>query len=368
MQRERERARVGSEDVGGAVALVHVAVDHQHALGEPVAAQRGDRHGDVVEEAVAARERVPGMVRAAAEVQRHAVLQRMPCRRDRAGDRPAPALDQLGRPRQPEAALLAHRQPTVADAREQVAVVHRAQLLPPDRARLVQLAGAHEPVRDDALREQLVLVERELVARRQREAPAVVGPDVHLGVRLDRHGATSSYGPEHRRGHGRVRRDRRGARARAGPSRLCRRAGRPPRRAAARARRRAAAGAWRRRAGRAVRPDRRGRAACARGAARGRRARGRRRLQQRRLRHGVDAAGGGPRARAGRRAGQRRGGAPPHRRIPGADGRARGGRDPERRLDGGVPAAARASRPTPRARRSCSRSPRRCTRSWAAPA
>ena len=51
-----------------------------------------------------------------------------------------------------------------------------------------------------------------------------------------------------------------------------------------------------------------------------------------------------------------------------ADGRPRRGRDPQRRLDRRVPAAARASPPTRRARRSCSRSPRRCTPSSAAPA
>ena len=146
VQRERERARIVGEDVRRPVALVHVAVDHQHAVGEPVAPQRRGRHRDVVEEAVAAREVAPGVVRAAAEVHRDVVLDRVARGRDGARDRAAPALDQLARPRQPEAALLADRQAAFADAREQAAVMDGGELVPSRRDRLRSTSsGAANP-------------------------------------------------------------------------------------------------------------------------------------------------------------------------------------------------------------------------------
>ena len=123
VQRDREGVRVRAEQVGGAVALVDVAVDHQRPLGEVLGAQLAERRDDVVEQAVAAREGAAGVVGAAAEVHGDAALQRVPRRRQRAGHRAPPALDQLGRPGQPEPALLAHAQLAVADAPQQLGVV-----------------------------------------------------------------------------------------------------------------------------------------------------------------------------------------------------------------------------------------------------
>ena len=108
VQRERERVRVRPEDLRGAVALVDVAVDDQHAPHQPLGAQPRHRHRDVVEQAVAAGEVAARVVGAAAEVHPDAVLQRPPRRGQRPADRPPPALDQHLRPRQPEPALLAH--------------------------------------------------------------------------------------------------------------------------------------------------------------------------------------------------------------------------------------------------------------------
>ena len=77
MERERERARVLGEDLRRPVALVHVAVDDDRAVDEPLAPQLGERDGDVVEQAVAPGEVVAGVVGAAAEVHRHAVVERV---------------------------------------------------------------------------------------------------------------------------------------------------------------------------------------------------------------------------------------------------------------------------------------------------
>ena len=68
MQREREDRRIAAKDGGGAVALMHVAVDDRGARDDAVALQhrRGDR--DVVEHAVALAAVAKGVVGAAGEV------------------------------------------------------------------------------------------------------------------------------------------------------------------------------------------------------------------------------------------------------------------------------------------------------------
>ena len=69
----------------------------------------------------------------------------------------APALDQLGRPGEPQTPLLAHGQPPLADAGEQPGVVHGREVGPLRRARLVHLVGPRQPVGDDTLGEQAYL-------------------------------------------------------------------------------------------------------------------------------------------------------------------------------------------------------------------
>jgi hypothetical protein len=65
-------AAVGGEDRAGAVAVVHVEVDDEGAAVEAERALLGDRDGDVVEDAEAAAGGGAGVVKAAAEVDRHA--------------------------------------------------------------------------------------------------------------------------------------------------------------------------------------------------------------------------------------------------------------------------------------------------------
>ena len=181
MQRERERVGVAAEQVGGAVALVDVAVDDERALHEAARAQLRERADDVVEQAVAAREGAAGVVGAPAEVHRDPVRERVPGRLHGARDRAEATLDQLGRPRQAEPALLAHAQLAEADAAQQLAVVHALEQRPCDGLGLVDLLRGREAELEDAPAQQRVLGEREAVTRWQRETRAVVSPELHLG-------------------------------------------------------------------------------------------------------------------------------------------------------------------------------------------
>jgi AAA ATPase domain len=96
VQRQGERVRVGGEQLGGAVALMNVAVNDQGTAGETTRAQRIAGQSDVVKQAVAAGEGMPRVVRAAAEVDRHTGPQRLLAGQHRAvRDAPA-ALDERG--------------------------------------------------------------------------------------------------------------------------------------------------------------------------------------------------------------------------------------------------------------------------------
>ena len=142
VQRQREGVGIRTEDLRRAVALVDVAVDDDRALRQPFQPQTGERHRDVVEQAVAAGEVVAGVVGAAAEVHPDPVLERPPRRRQRPADRPPAALDQHFAPRQPEPALLADRHLTGPDPVQQVAVVHVGEPFPRHG---VALAHGHRP-------------------------------------------------------------------------------------------------------------------------------------------------------------------------------------------------------------------------------
>ena len=127
VQGHRERLGVGGEDLRGPVALVDVAVDHERAPGGAVGAvgaHAGERDGHVVEQAVAAGEVVAGVVRAAAEVHADAARQGAARGGDGARGRAPRALDERRRPRQPEPALLAHRQRAGAQALDQRGLLH----------------------------------------------------------------------------------------------------------------------------------------------------------------------------------------------------------------------------------------------------
>ena len=93
------------EDARGAVALVHVAVHHQHLVDDPAVEQVAGRHRHVVESAKARPAVRPGMVAAACGVAGEPDLQRQPRRQHGAAGRGAGALGHRTRDRQADAAL-----------------------------------------------------------------------------------------------------------------------------------------------------------------------------------------------------------------------------------------------------------------------
>ena len=87
MHGKGEGARLVAQDVGGAVALVHVEIDDQNVPGQPLVQQDQRRHGHVVEGAEAGALRAPRMVAAAGGVAGDAMAQRKPGRKHRAARR-----------------------------------------------------------------------------------------------------------------------------------------------------------------------------------------------------------------------------------------------------------------------------------------
>ena len=280
------------------------------------------------------------MVGAAAEVHGDAALQRVARRRQRAGHRAPPALDQLGRPRQPEPALLAHAQLAVADAPQQLGVVDALQHRPRHRVGLVDLVRPRDPVGDDPRAQQRVLVDREAMPRGEREAPAVVSPELHGGMDARMALPAPSYGSTV---------VITGASSGIGADMARQLAERGYNLTiVARRRERLEELADELREAHDVHVDVE---TCdlgspqARGAAdqeaAGGRARGRRPLQQRRLRQPRQLPRQRPRGGGRRRQAQRRGAARADRRVPAAHGRAGRGRGAQRRLHRGLPAAPR---------------------------
>ena len=141
----------------------------------PSARIRDERHGDVVEQAVAAREVAPGVVRAAAQVHAEPLLERQagrrrPSRRPSAGRaRPAPPTT-AARARAPRARS-ARR---CGCARSAPASWTASSHVPRHRLGLADLDAVRPR---HALAQQRVLLDREAVVLGEREAPAIVGPD-----------------------------------------------------------------------------------------------------------------------------------------------------------------------------------------------
>jgi methylenetetrahydrofolate dehydrogenase (NADP+)/methenyltetrahydrofolate cyclohydrolase len=180
VQREGEHRRVGLQQLGGAVALVHVAVDDRDRPERgALAAQLRDRDRKIVEEAVPAPRRPARVVRPAAKVHAVAGGHRVARRLHRALGRSTPALDELGAPRQPQHPLLAVAQPSLAHALEVRALVYAGEQAPVGRPRGADVLGAREPLADESFAQQPVLAERELVPVRQWELVLIVGPEAH---------------------------------------------------------------------------------------------------------------------------------------------------------------------------------------------
>jgi len=103
---QRDGHRVGHvrQDACGAVALMHIAIEDQHAADAPALEQRQGDHRQVVEDAEARGMVAMGVMGAAGQVAGQAVLQRLLGGQQRTADRPHRAPGQRRAPRQAEAA------------------------------------------------------------------------------------------------------------------------------------------------------------------------------------------------------------------------------------------------------------------------
>ena len=75
MQRQGEHVRVARKDGSGAIALVHIEVDHEGATGPAQVLRLAHRHGHVIEHAEPAALPGPGMVGTTREVDGHPFTQ-----------------------------------------------------------------------------------------------------------------------------------------------------------------------------------------------------------------------------------------------------------------------------------------------------
>ena len=111
-----------------------------------------------------------GVVRAAGEIHRHAVLERGARRRDRAADGAVRALDERRRPGESDPP---HRRRVERAGVEGIHVlrgVRAEQLLARGARRVAELLRRDEPEREHALAEERVLLDREAMPRGQRDA------------------------------------------------------------------------------------------------------------------------------------------------------------------------------------------------------
>jgi hypothetical protein len=105
VERAGEDPRLVGEHGRGAVALVDVGVEHQHPLDPALGQEHRRRHRQIVPHAEPAAEGAVGVVGAASQVARPAVVEGGPGRRQRAAHRGQGSSHQRRRPRQPDPAL-----------------------------------------------------------------------------------------------------------------------------------------------------------------------------------------------------------------------------------------------------------------------
>jgi hypothetical protein len=148
---------------------MHVEVDHRDTTNGLLRAQQADGDRDVVEDAESLAVIGKRVVRAAGEVHRHAVHERVPRRRDRAAHGATRPLHERGRPGEAEPPQLRFRHVAIGESLDVVRRVHEPEHL------VGRGVGIHHPLgRDDAfghhaLAQHGVLLDGESMPRRQRE-------------------------------------------------------------------------------------------------------------------------------------------------------------------------------------------------------
>ena len=186
VHRQRPDAGVAPEDRRGAVALVHVQVDHRHPQrlarmqAQPLGLHQPRGHRQIVEDAVAAAGVRAGMVRAAGEVGGDALGEGGAGGLDGRADRAPGALGHHRRPGKSDLALRGRRQRAVEDAVDVGRRMRQGQLAATGRQRLGQphlrqLGG-------DAVAQQAVLLHREAVPGGQRQHEVIGIEGLHAGI------------------------------------------------------------------------------------------------------------------------------------------------------------------------------------------
>ena len=170
MHREGEREGIAGKDLGGAVALVDVAIDHQRARDEGLGREHADGHRDVVENAETGAVGRMRVVAAARGVAGDAVGEREVRGRERAAHGGAGAGEDIGADGQADAA---HRRLIERLIEHRADVSRRMGELDPRarrRLRLEGFVGADDAIGDQHLEEACELGHREAVALGQRRA------------------------------------------------------------------------------------------------------------------------------------------------------------------------------------------------------
>ena len=175
VDRQREHRGVVAQDLGGAVALVHVEVNDGHPPRTAFGLHQTRGHRHVVEAAEPLATVGAGVVSATGQIRGRAVLQRRPAGGQRRAHRSARALHHRGRPRETDLPLLERREPAQAQPLDPVGGVAERQHAIGGGLGLEQLDLGQVTL--DPLAQQPVLGHREAVpiGQRQHEPVAVEG-------------------------------------------------------------------------------------------------------------------------------------------------------------------------------------------------
>jgi hypothetical protein len=140
-----------------AISLMHVEIDDGGAADPPFTLQQPDCDGDVVEHAEPLAVIGEGVMRAAGEVHRGAIAQRVARRGDGAPHGTPRPLDERRRPRQPELTHLGGAELTVDESVYVLRRMHEAQHLISRALGIEHALGGHQPLGDDRVAQQRVL-------------------------------------------------------------------------------------------------------------------------------------------------------------------------------------------------------------------
>ena len=184
MKGEREDGRVALEDGGGAIALVHVTIDHGNSRRcrtrcdrIPLDDARGD--GDIVEDTVAGAMIAEGVMRAAGQVHGGAIGEREARRGNRSPNAAPRPFDHRRRPWKSDPALVFRRQASLNHVSNVCRIVREQELVERNGTRLHEIAGIEDAVRNHTLAQLSILQHRERMRGRERQDEVIAVEGFH---------------------------------------------------------------------------------------------------------------------------------------------------------------------------------------------